>query len=139
MAVDYSIFEASLRNLLAQEENRRSLAEDYPALIRDAVTESVVQRFEVCYDALWKALHRHLIDVTGAPDVLNGPRPTFRAAGRAGLLPGDPARWEDYVDARIATTHGYGAPKVEQALGVLPDFLADAAELYSRMTGEPWA
>ena len=138
LTIDYGNFKASLRNLQAQYEHRLNLPAEYPDYVREGMTESVIQRFEVCYDSLWKALRRHLIEEIGVPDVPNGPRPVFRAAGQAGLLPAAPDQWETYVEARIDTTHDYSALKVEQAIAVMPDFIRDAAALYTALTGELW-
>ena len=70
----------SLKHLETQHENLRQLSPDYPPFVHEAMAESVIQRFETCYDSLWKVLRRHLIEVLGIVDVPNGPMPIFRAA-----------------------------------------------------------
>lgn len=84
--IDFGNFQRSLKNLELQNENRRNLSPDLPQLLREAVDESVIQRFEVCYDTLWKSLRRHLIEEQGLPDVAWSPRPIFRLAGETGVL-----------------------------------------------------
>ena len=49
-----------------------------PELIREAIAESVIQRFETCYDCLWKVLKRYLIEKLGLAEVPNSPNPIFR-------------------------------------------------------------
>ena len=65
--IDFGNFRKSLKNLKLQNDNRKSLPPGLPQLLREAVDESVIQRFEVCYDTLWKSLRRHLIERTGTP------------------------------------------------------------------------
>ena len=55
LAIDYSNFKRSLKNLETQYEHLLHLPPDYPSFVHEAMTESVIQRFEVCYDALWKS------------------------------------------------------------------------------------
>ncbi len=78
--IDYDKFRKALRHLDEQFENYRTLDPGQPALIREAVAESVVQRFETCYDCLWKVLKRYLAEELGLPDLPNSPKPLFRLA-----------------------------------------------------------
>ena len=48
--IDYGSFRRSLMNLEQQNDNRKNLPSNLPQLMREAVDESVIQRFEVCYD-----------------------------------------------------------------------------------------
>ena len=59
--IDYEKFRMSLKRLEEQHENYRTLETSLPGLIQEAVAESVIQRFETCYDCLWKVLKRYLI------------------------------------------------------------------------------
>ena len=54
--LEYGSLRRSLKNLELQYDNRKNLPADLPQLMREAVDESVIQRFEVCYDVLWKSL-----------------------------------------------------------------------------------
>lgn len=136
--IDFGNFQKSLKNLELQNDNRKSLPPDLPQILREAVDESVIQRFEVCYDTLWKSLRRHLIEERGLPEVTASPRPVFRLAGETGVLTSPVERWMEYVNLRIGTSHDYSSEKAAAALKRVDDFIADAIELYQAMTGESW-
>lgn len=135
---DYGSFRRSLKNLELQNDNRKSSPSDLPQLMREAVDESVIQRFKVCYDVLWKSLRRHLIETEGLPDVAASPRPVFRLAGETGILVSPVEQWMEYVNLRIGTTHDYSNEKAAAALERVDDFIADAIGLFQTMTGEEW-
>ena len=54
--IDYSNLQKALKHLEVQYANYKTLDPTQPPLIQEAVAESVIQRFETCYDALWKVL-----------------------------------------------------------------------------------
>ena len=55
-------------------------------MIHEGIDESVIQRFEVSCDALWKTLRRYLIDEMGFANMSGSPRTIIRTAGENGLL-----------------------------------------------------
>lgn len=136
--IDFGNFQKSLKNLELQNDNRKNLPPDLPQILREAVDESVIQRFQVCYDTLWKSLRRHLIEEQGLPEVAAAPRPVFRLAGETGVLTSPVERWMEYVNLRIGTAHDYSSEKAAAALKTMDDFIADAIDLYQAMTGESW-
>ena len=83
--IDYGKFRLSLERLEERYERHRTLDDSHPEWIREAVAESTIQRFETCYDCLWKALRRHLEEALGLPDIPNSPKPVFRIAAENGL------------------------------------------------------
>ena len=136
--IDYTKFRLSLQRLAEQEENHRTLDRSLPELTREGVAESVIQRFETCYDCLWKVLRRHLEEELGVMDAPYSPKPVLRLAQANDLLETPVQQWFRYVKARIGTTHDYDGAKARAALELIPDFLDDAIALYETMTGEPW-
>ena len=138
MAIDYSNFKRSLKNLEMQHEHLLHLSPDYPSFVREAMAESVIQRFEICYDALWKVLRRHLIEALGIAEIPNSPRPIFRISDENRLLAAGAEQWELYIRTRIDTTHDYDEEKAARAIGVTTEFINDAIRLYTAMTGEAW-
>lgn len=48
--IDYSKFEKSLKHLELQFNNYKTLDINQPELIQEAVKESIIQRFEICWD-----------------------------------------------------------------------------------------
>ena len=138
MAIDYSNFKLSLKNLETQHQHLLDLPEDYPPFLHEGMAESVIQRFETCYDTSWKILRRHLIETLGIAEVPNSPRPVFRIADENQLLAAGGDQWQSYVQTRIDTTHDYNRGKAERAIEVMPDFIADAIRLYCALSGEVW-
>ena len=138
MAIDYGNFKRSLRNLEVQHENLLNLSPEFPPFIHEGIAESVIQRFETCYDTLWKVLRRHLVEAFGIAEAPNSPRPIFRVANENRLLAAGGEQWERYVQTRIDTTHDYDGEKAANAIALMPEFISDAISLYSAMTEEPW-
>ena len=135
---NYQNFRRSLKNLESQHDHYLTLDPSLPFFIQEGMAESVIQRFEICYDSMWKTLRRHLRDQMGLPDVPNSPRPVFRLADENNLLPSPIEQWMEYVDARLGTTHDYIGEKADHARELLDDFIGDSIELYQTLTGEPW-
>lgn len=136
--IDFSKFRSSLKRLEEQYENYQELDSALPDLIRDAVAESVIQRFEVCYDCLWKVLKRYLTEEMGMADLPNSPKPLSRLAHENELFDAPIEQWLRYVQARIDTSHDYDGEKAKACLELMPDFIDDAIGLYQTMSGETW-
>ena len=137
--VDYEKLKKSLKHLENQYRNYQSAdsREELFQIDKDAIAESVVQRFETCYDSLWKTLKRYIAEELGLPDLPNSPKPVFRIAAENQLFP-DVEKWLSYADARVGTAHDYSEPKAREALALMKQFIADATVLYSKMTGTQW-
>ena len=106
--IDYSRFRLSLKRLQEQHENYcRADFFSLSDLNREAIAESVLQRFETCYGCIWKVLKRHLTDRLGVPDTPNSPKPVFRLAFENHLMDAPVERWLRYADARTGTSHDY--------------------------------
>ena len=86
---DYGRFGKSLGHLEAQLLNLRASVErsELGDIDREAIVESVVLRFKVCYDCLWKVLGRYLKEDLGLPDVPDSPKSLFRLAFEPRLFP----------------------------------------------------
>ncbi len=136
--IDYSKFTLSLRRL---EEQHRHLAqdiEDQPDWILEGVQESVIQRFETCFDTSWKLLRRFLVQELGLVEVPNSPKPTLNLAAENQLLGGEVEDWMEYNNARNSTSHDYDGKKAEACLQIIPRFICDAIKLHERLTGVSW-
>jgi nucleotidyltransferase substrate binding protein (TIGR01987 family) len=138
--IDYSKFKKSLLQLQKQFANLQSLEQrqGLSTLDQEAIAESVIQRFETCYDCIWKILKRHLNEKLGLPDLPNSPKPIFRIAADNQLLINSDAQWLIYAEARVQTAHDYDGLKAASTLALMPAFLADAVALYQTLTGESW-
>ncbi len=138
--IDYDKFQKSLKHLEEQHKNYINI-EEKPFLTeidKEGIAESVIQRFETCYDTLWKVLKRYLSEELGVPEVPNSPKPIFRIAADNKLFTADVTQWIKYSEARIDTSHDYSGDKAEEALALMGDFIADAIDLYITMTGTTW-
>ncbi len=138
--IDYSKFKKSLKQLELQFANYQRSADrtDLSTLDKEGIAESVIQRFETCYDCIWKHLKRYLIETLGLPDVPNSPKPIFRIAADNRLFRANTEQWLGYADARIQTAHDYNGDKALAALALMADFIADAIALYQTLTEETW-
>lgn len=139
--IDYGKFQKALKHLEVQNQNYQGL-EDRPSLEeldREAIAESVIQRFEVCYDCLWKVLRRYLLENLGVPEVESSPKKIFRIANENKLFAAPIEQWLRYADARVGTSHDYSEGKAQEALDLMEDFIDDAIGIYQTMTGSSWA
>ncbi len=129
----YGKFQKSLKRLQEQYANYLELDQNYPEFILEAMSESVIQRFEKCYDALWKTLRRYLREELGVVGAPNSPKPIFRVADENGLLDSSVEIWFKYARARIEKSHDYDGEKAKACLDLVPDFIEDAIALYHTM------
>ncbi|MFM7390241.1 MAG: nucleotidyltransferase substrate binding protein [Vampirovibrionales bacterium] len=136
--IDYTKFKDSLKHLELQLDNYQNIDSTLPTITKEAVRESLIQRFEVCYDTLWKALKRYLQEELGLAELPNSPKPLLRIADQNQLFASPIEDWLAYANARIDTSHDYSRVKAEEALEVIPQFVDDAIGLYQTMTGKTW-
>jgi len=138
--IDYGKLQKSLKHLEVQHQNYQSIEDrtSIGELDREAIAESVIQRFEICYDCLWKVLRRYLLEDLGVPEVESSPKKIFRVANENRLFASSLAQWLLYSDARVDTSHDYSEGKAQEALDLMGDFIDDAIGLYQTMTGSTW-
>ena len=136
--IDYENFKRALKHLELQNDNLQNLDNSLPDLLKEAVAESVIQRFETCYDCLWKVLKRYLDEELGLPELPNSPKPLLRIAAENALFQAPIEGWLTYADARTATAHDYSEEKLQAVLALMPAFVDDAIDLYQTMTESTW-
>jgi len=138
--IDYDNLQKSLKHLEQQFANYK-LAQSRAELTdidREAIAESVIHRFETCYDTLWKDLKHYLMEEIGLADVPNSPKPIIKLAGQNNLFASSVEQWLKYAQARIDTSHDYSGDKAAGALLIVSDFIDDAIGLYQTMSGTTW-
>jgi len=137
--VEYEKFKKSLKRLEEQYQNFLKIkSEDtISVLTKEAVRESVIQRFETCYDTIWKHLKKYLEIELGLPDVPNSPKPIFRLVNENNLHL-ELEKWFEYGQARIDTSHDYSEEKAKVAIELVNDFIKDAIPLYETISKEKW-
>jgi nucleotidyltransferase substrate binding protein (TIGR01987 family) len=136
--IEYDDLQKSLRHLALQYNNYKTLDPALSDLMKEAVKESVIQRFETCYDCLWKVLKRYLVEELGLSEVPNSPKPILRLAHENNLLMTAIERWLTYADARTSTSHDYSGRKAKDSLALMGDFIDDAISLYQTTSGKTW-
>lgn len=138
--IDYDKFEKALKHLQLQFMNYQQLDQrpELSEIDREAIAESVIQRFETCYDMLWKHLKRYLIAELGLPEVPNSPKPVFRLAAENNLFRATVESWLRYADARTGTAHDYSGEKAQACLDLMDAFLDEAVDLFQTLTGKTW-
>ena len=136
--IEYDKFQMSLARLEEQYANYRTLDTTFSELTKEAIAESVIQRFETCYDCLWKLLKRFLIEDFGLADAPSSPKFVFRLAHQNDLFTSPLEQWLLYVNARIGTSHDYDGEKAKACLELVPEFIDDAIGLYQTMSGKTW-
>ena len=136
--IDYTKFRLSLERLEEQYNNYQNLDESLSTLNQEAIAESAIQRFETCFDTLWKTLKKYMTEALGLPDLPNSPKPLFRIAYGNQLFRGSLEDWIQYSDSRIETSHDYDSVKAQHCLRIIDGFIEDAVGLYQTMTGESW-
>jgi hypothetical protein len=129
--IDFEKYSKSLLHLEAQYQNYLHLNErdSITKLDEEGIKESVIQRFETCYDSVWKALKRYLNEELGLAELPNSPKPIFMIAAENNLLKSNIIQWKLYADTRVGTAHDYSSDKVDEALLIMGDFISDANHL----------
>ena len=136
--MDYTGLVSALQRLREMFGHYQALDEDkYASAIVESVMESVIRRFDICHDLLWKTLRRYLHEEGGRADIPGSPKGVFRAAHEDGILssPDELERWMSYVNARNDAAPKYSSEKARQALGLVHHFIEDAVVLYETMHG----
>ena len=136
--IDYEKFRLALEHLERQHQNYLRADPALAEIMLEAIKESVIKRFETCYEMLWRTLRRHLVADLGNANVPNSPKPVFRIANENDLLPSPVERWLAYANSRIDTAHDYSGEKAENCIGMMSDFIADAIGLYEILTDDRW-
>jgi len=138
--IDYTKLQKSLKHLELQYENycNSQYRNELTELDKDGIAESTIQRFETCYDTLWKTLKRYLVEILGIPEVPNSPKPILRLAFDNQLFAAPIEQWLKYADTRVSTAHDYDQEKAEECLTIMQDFIDDAVGLYQTLTGTTW-
>jgi nucleotidyltransferase substrate binding protein (TIGR01987 family) len=132
-----------LKNSLKRLEERYNFYLKEEGNIKDkdifeSIKESCIQRFEVCYDTLWKHLSKYLENDVGIVEPLGGPNHVFKIAFSAGII-SDSEMWIDFNKKRGDTSHDYSGDKAQTTFEVIGSFVEESIALYEKMTQEKWS
>ena len=133
-AVSYEKLKKSLEKLKEQYQNFLLLDQkNISDLDKEAIKESVIHRFEICYDSFFKALKKYLQE--SAINVDSGsPRAILRKACDMEIMDQEAlANWFSYIDLRIGTAHDCSETKAKKALIKMGEFIEDVEDIYKVM------
>ena len=104
-------------------------------IIRNQMRAGAIQAFEFTYELSVRMIRRYLELVAANPAEVDhlSFRNLMRRAGQQGLLPAEPAKWEDYRAARGSTSHAYNEDLAERVFRGIPDFLDEARYLLKQL------
>ena len=121
----------SLLRLKEMHTNYKTFNED--GWQKEAIRESCIHRFEVCFDSLWKHLKKYLQDNIGLSSLPNGPKPLFRVAGENHII-FDIEKWFNYNNKTITTSHNCLKKQEEETMDVIEDFIIDVSIVYKKIS-----
>ncbi|PID27815.1 MAG: nucleotidyltransferase [Candidatus Cloacimonadota bacterium] len=135
--MNYNKFEKALRRLdeRYQDYLKSFKRDELLESDRESIKESCIQRFETCFDTLWKHLKKYLEEEVGIVEVPNGPNPIFRLALENYLID-DYEVWYNYNRKRIGTSHDYSETKADESINILNEFIEDSIVLYEKLSGK---
>ena len=111
---------------LGEMLDEHSRMEDLTEVLQDAVSESLMHRFEYTQEMAWKTAKRYLTKVEGYADDM-GPKTVIRVCGGLGIL--DPEKWLLYLEARHNISHDYSGSKAKAVLDAVGEFYTEARRL----------
>ena len=132
--INYEKLKKSLQRLKEQYANFLTLDQkNISTLDKEAIRESVIHRFEICYDSFFKSLKRHL-QGEGVNVESSAPRAILRKANESGLMDQETLdSWFAHIELRIGTTHDYSIEKANKALRKIGNFIEDVENIYKIM------
>lgn len=98
-----------------------------------AAEDSIIQRFEYCYDSFWKFFKKYL-ELVYTLDDINSPKKVFRACVKLKVcseLEGEILI--DMADDRNETTHNYDIEKVRIILSDIPLYYNTMVTILKRL------
>ncbi len=101
--------------LLARDRFNEAITNIADDLDRDGA----IQRFEYCFELVWKTLKR-ILDHKGILVNAN-PRDIFRYAAKESLI-SDPLPWFDFLEKRNKTSHMYKEEVAVEIAAIFPEF-----------------
>jgi len=109
----------------AVQRLEEACAQPFSSFIRD----SVIQRFEFCWELAWKTL-RLKLEAEGVS--VNTPRETWQQALQAGLIEGGNA-WSEAQRKRNLTSHTYDEKLADEVYNYV---LQEGLPLFQKLAGE---
>ncbi len=135
--VDYEKLKKSLERLKEQYEFFKSNEETLSGNIKEGIKESVIKRFDICYDALVKHLKKFMEEQLGIPNVKDFAIGIFRKAKENEVINEDTQKQLNHYRAiRNNSAHDYSEEEAQKTLEIIEDFIADVSEIYQKLREE---
>lgn len=134
---NYKKFKNSLSRLEKRYNEYLNEQNSLPEHLIEAMKESCIQRFEVCFDTSWKHLKKYMAEEQGIIDVANSPNAVFKQAFASKAIE-DVELWIKFNKKRGDTTHDYSGDKADETFMIIDKFIKEAIKLYETMTDEIW-
>ncbi len=100
--------------------------------LQEALRESVIQSFEVCYEVARRLMFRYLKQATDERVDEMAVHDVFRLGHRSGIL-SHVSSWFEYRKKRNLTSHIYNADIAEEVFCAAAPFLKDAKFLLKKL------
>ncbi len=97
----------------------------------EAVRSGVIQNYEVCYEAAWKAIKRWIEENIEEIDGIT--RRTLFIKAFENKLIFDVEKWMLFHKARNSTSHIYEEETAEEVYKIAFDFIIDIKKLYEKL------
>lgn len=107
------------------EEAIQRLSESIEQPKNEFIRDSVIQRFEFCFEMSWKVMQSALIFIGKE---CASPRQCIRLAAQNNFL-ANPEKWLEYQDARNLSSHTYKEDTADKVYDEALLFLDDAKQL----------
>lgn len=114
-----------LRNAL------KSLEDILAQPVNEYIRDGIIQRFEFTFELSWKTLKRIFKDA-GREDILTGPKPVIREAGKMNLI-SDVEAWLNFLYARNTSAHVYNDSQAEEVYQSAKKFPQYVHELLKKL------
>lgn len=116
------------------EEACQRLTEAIAQPKNEFTRDSVIQRFEFCFEMAWKLLQSVLLFLGKE---CASPRQCIRLAAQNSLL-ADPERWLVYQDARNLSSHTYKEKMAEEVYAKAVEFVSSAKQLAKELRAQSY-
>ena len=102
--------------------------------IAEAVKESVVKRFDICFDTLLKHMKKYMEEEVGLPEMSDHAQIIFRNAKKGRIISEDMQRQlHHYREIRNNSAHSYSEEEAQKTIDIVKYFIQDVTELYEQM------
>ena len=132
--IDYQLLEKSIERLKDQYTNFCLDKKELSPIDKEAIKESVIKRFDVCFDTLLKHLKKFMEDNLGMPEMYDSPVVIIRNAGKSGAIePEMHEQLNEYKKIRNSSAHNYSEEEATKTINIVEGFIVDVSDIYQSL------